>query len=53
MNRAEEDKRQKDLKFLERLKVATLKELQEMLVNHAAAPEWKYTAILRAIRKLE
>lgn len=48
-----ERRRQADLAFLEKLRVATLEELNELALNHCGknAPAWKKVAIQRAIKR--
>lgn len=44
-----------DLKFLEKLRTATLDELHALALRHCGkgAPKWKQVAIERAIRRYE
>lgn len=50
--RANAGARHDDLRFLARLRSATLAELEQMLRDHRKAPEWKRVAIQRALRRV-
>lgn len=51
--RREEEKREKDLAFLDRLRSASLAELEEIQRNHGSksALQWKAVAIARALTR--
>jgi acyl-CoA synthetase (NDP forming) len=51
--RQRQRRRQADIDFLAKLRVAEIGELMEMLKSHThkSTPEWKRVAILRAIKR--
>lgn len=45
-------KRNEDIAFIERLRVATSEDIEQLYTDHVQAPEWKREAIRRVIRRL-
>jgi hypothetical protein len=46
------NKRAADLRFLARIRAASLSELGRMLLAHRSAPEWKVAAIKVAMKRV-